>query len=284
MVYPKSVRFAIAFGGLILSAGCATFPSQPVHINGRSLSMYTASEGTPVVVFENGLGESMDTWRKVLPEVACFTKGVAYDRAGAGSSPAGPEPRDAHAVVADLHKLLARCHIEPPYILVAHSIGGLYARMYAYRYPEEVAGLVLADPSPEDWDRVRRERISPESVRRSERLVAISSFLMGPGARAEWDARGRTENQVREARRALDIPVAVLSAGKNERRLIMPKETARKTHEIALELHKKMANESVYGTHETIQDAGHMMQRETPEAIVDAVREMVEAIRESEDP
>jgi len=89
----------------------------------------------------------MFTWRKVQPAIAKFTRVCSFDRAGMGFSDGGPLPRDANAMVTDLHAVLQRAHIAPPYVLVGHSIGGLYALLYADRYLQQVAGMVLVDPS-----------------------------------------------------------------------------------------------------------------------------------------
>jgi pimeloyl-ACP methyl ester carboxylesterase len=90
----------------------------------------------------------------VQPEIAKTTRVCAYDRAGMGWSEPGPEPRDARQISGELHTLLEGANIEGPYVLVGHSTGGLHARMYADRYSDEVAGVVLVDSShPEQFTR-----------------------------------------------------------------------------------------------------------------------------------
>jgi pimeloyl-ACP methyl ester carboxylesterase len=89
----------------------------------------------------------MYSWREVQPSIAKFARVCSFDRAGMGFSSPGPLPRDARAMVADLHALVTRAQIPPPYVLVGHSIASLYALLYADRYPRQVAGMVLVDPS-----------------------------------------------------------------------------------------------------------------------------------------
>jgi pimeloyl-ACP methyl ester carboxylesterase len=85
----------------------------------------------------------------VQPKIARHTRVCSYDRAALGfSDPAGP-PRDAAAIVRDLHALLRGANVRPPYVVVGWSSGGLYSRLYQYRYPTEVAGLVEIDPDNE---------------------------------------------------------------------------------------------------------------------------------------
>jgi pimeloyl-ACP methyl ester carboxylesterase len=117
-----------------------------VDIGGRRLNLYCSGTGSPVVVLDAGLGGTMAVWRLVQPAVARTTRVCSYDRAGLGFSDPASLPRDAAAIVSDLHALLERAGIDSPYILVGHSVAGLYEPLYADRYPNDVAGMVLVDP------------------------------------------------------------------------------------------------------------------------------------------
>jgi pimeloyl-ACP methyl ester carboxylesterase len=99
----------------------------------------------PTVVFENGLGGGLQWWAKVFPEVAKGATAFAYNRPGTGASEVATTPRDGAHVVTELRSLLESKGLKPPYILVGHSLGGLYMQYFARRYPSEVAGLVLVD-------------------------------------------------------------------------------------------------------------------------------------------
>jgi pimeloyl-ACP methyl ester carboxylesterase len=118
-----------------------------VPVDGRQMNLVCEGSGAPVVVFEQGLGDSLLVWRKVFPAAAEITRVCAYDRAGYGlSAPAG-RPMTALNVTRDLHELVAAAGVRTPLVLVGHSLGGLYATLYADRYPKDVAGLVLIDPT-----------------------------------------------------------------------------------------------------------------------------------------
>jgi pimeloyl-ACP methyl ester carboxylesterase len=91
----------------------------------------------------------------------------AYDRAGLGFSDPAGLPRDASAVVRDLHALLQGAAIAPPYVLVGWSSGGLYTRLYQYRFPHEVAGLVEVDPDSEFETSVDDSKIVVTMMRKS---------------------------------------------------------------------------------------------------------------------
>ncbi len=122
-------------------------PQRLVDVGGHKLNLYCTGHGSPSVILDAGGGQTMLTWSKVQPAIAKFTRVCSFDRASMGFSGDGPLPRDANAIVTDLHTLLQRANIAPPYVLVGHSDGGLYALLYADRYLPDVAGMVLVDPS-----------------------------------------------------------------------------------------------------------------------------------------
>jgi pimeloyl-ACP methyl ester carboxylesterase len=115
----------------------------------RRLNLLIAGEGGPTVIFAPGLNETMLSWARVQPAVGLATRSVAFDKAGMGFSDAGPLPRTASAAVEDLRAALAVADIAPPYVLAGHSAGGLYMRLFAFRYPKDVVGMVMVDSSSE---------------------------------------------------------------------------------------------------------------------------------------
>jgi pimeloyl-ACP methyl ester carboxylesterase len=156
----KSLAFLIA---AVLVAGIiheqigrrsdrARFPQigRSVDIGGRTLNIFCSGAGAPAVIFESGGPGPGLEWEGFQPEVAKFTQACWYDRAGEGWSDPGPFPRTSNAIAKDLHELLKRAGVPPPYILVGASIGGLNSRVYGGLYPNEVAGMVLVDSAHED--------------------------------------------------------------------------------------------------------------------------------------
>jgi pimeloyl-ACP methyl ester carboxylesterase len=132
-------------------------PGELVAIDGRRLHLWRAGEGRPAVVVATSLGEPGHGWAAIQRHLAQHTTVVLYDRAGLGWSDPGPWPTRKRTV-EDLHALLHATGIPPPYVLVGHSAGGLHVRLYAARHPEQVAGLVLVDPShPDQWHRLRQQ-------------------------------------------------------------------------------------------------------------------------------
>src|SRR5215813_5156761 len=120
-----------------------------VDVGGRSLNIYCSGEGAPVVILEAPGGPGY-VWAHIQPKIARFTTACWYDRAGEGWSDPGPFPRTAAAIAKDLHSLLSKSRIPPPYVLVGYSFGGLIVRVYGGTYLDEVAGVVLVDSAHED--------------------------------------------------------------------------------------------------------------------------------------
>lgn len=108
-----------------------------------------ARSGRPTVVFEAGGGGTSEEWAAVRTRLGQDVRACAYDRAGLGRSEAGPQPRTLRQEAFELHALLRAAGEAPPYVLVGHSIGGLLVRVYAAANPDDVAGLVLVDPTHE---------------------------------------------------------------------------------------------------------------------------------------
>lgn len=123
-------------------------PGRLIDVGGHRLHLRCTGAGSPTVILESGLGETAAYWGWIAPVVAVETQVCAYDRAGRGWSDPAPFPQDAVAVATDLHLLLEHDHMQGPFVLVGHSSGAQYVRVFAGRYPELVAGVVLLDGQP----------------------------------------------------------------------------------------------------------------------------------------
>jgi pimeloyl-ACP methyl ester carboxylesterase len=166
---PKSSKCLISLAALLLFAVPArgddssgwwksyAANTEPVTLpDGKKLSLYCVGKGRPVVMMEAGLGAGgITSWRKVQTAIGGVTRACAYDRAGIWNSTATDGPRDAGAEADDLAALLKAAKLPAPYVIVAHSYGGYIARLYAGRHTQDVAGLLLIDPSsPHQTDRL----------------------------------------------------------------------------------------------------------------------------------
>jgi pimeloyl-ACP methyl ester carboxylesterase len=133
---------------------------------GRKIFLKCSGTGTPTVILESGYRNNSDVWtisrerkQAIFPAVASFTRVCVYDRPGTvgatledlSRSDRITMPRTVESLVTDLHYLLQAAKIKGPYILAGHSLGGLSIRLFASRYPNEVAGLILIDAYPESF-------------------------------------------------------------------------------------------------------------------------------------
>lgn len=154
-------------------------PGQRVDVGGYSLHIYCTAQGSPTVIVDAGNGDFSLGWVGIQPEVAKFTRICTYDRAGYGWSDSSPNPRTAKVMAEELHSLLSNAEVDPPYVLVGHSLGGYTVRMYADLYPSEVAGMVLVDAGHED----QLKRFPPEFEKLEQQTV---SYFTGGGLLARF--------------------------------------------------------------------------------------------------
>lgn len=126
------------------------FPQKLVDIGGRRLNLHCSGSGPVTVVLDAYGTGAASSWFAVQPHIARRTRACVFDRAGLGFSDPSPRPSTSGNSVDDLHQLLGAAGIAPPYVMVGSSFGGANAQLFAYRYPTEVAGLVLVEPMHED--------------------------------------------------------------------------------------------------------------------------------------
>lgn len=185
-----AIAVALSVFALVLPTRSQTFTH--VALDGRTVRMLIAGGGDATVVFENGLGPPLEIWGKVQPGVSRFAKTVSYDRAGVGVSDEGPMPRDGRRIAAELHRALRLGDVSPPYILVGFSLGGPFIRVFAGLYPDEVAGMVLVDPT-HDADIVEGTGL-PEMDAVPDTIAQAQASAIPPGIPVFLiDARGVPE-------------------------------------------------------------------------------------------
>jgi pimeloyl-ACP methyl ester carboxylesterase len=144
--------------------------------HGRKLVEKGPAGGKPTVVFESGFGATSLNWVHLQDALAEQVHTVAYDRCGLGWSSACVSERTPSQVAAELHSLLRAAGIEPPWILVGHSFGGLVMQRFALEYSAETAGLILLDPMRTDeWPPVNQAAYA--RIARAQRLTRVGGAL-----------------------------------------------------------------------------------------------------------
>jgi pimeloyl-ACP methyl ester carboxylesterase len=247
---------------------------QLVDLGGRRLYIKCSGEaraGMPVVVMDAGMGSTSADWSSVEPNVSQFARVCSYDRAGVGKSDRAPQPRTSQDIVNDLHNLLAKAGLNPPYVLVGHSLGGMNARLYASEYPKEVVGMVLVDSTHEDENDRMLAVLPPEILKKAkpEDMIIRS---------AEDIDFNRSVAQIRAANWHSDIPLIVLTRGSatfNPNDYAVPS-LAPKFEQIRLELQKELVRCSSRGRQIIAEKSGHYIQRDQPELVIDAIRQVLE--------
>ena len=180
-------RLALSLGAAAMLCACSSLPpAQSAEVGAQRLAYWRVGQGTgPAVVLQSGLGDSHDTWSGLIDELKPRHTVFAYDRPGYGSSPRAALPRDPCAVARELRETLRIAGIQPPYLLVGHSLGGLYQHAFARLYPEEVAGLLLLEPThPRHWESMQQEAPLLAGVVRGMRGTLFSAAM-----RDEFDAQ-----------------------------------------------------------------------------------------------
>jgi pimeloyl-ACP methyl ester carboxylesterase len=243
---------------------------QRFDVGGRSLYLDCRGTGSPTIVLEAGSGADSATWAAVHDELASTTRTCAYDRAGRGRS----DPRGTHTLrdaAADLRALLAAGGAEAPFVVVGHSLGGAYGRVFAAAYRGEVAGLVLVDafgPDLEEtWIHPLLGSLRDEYATRLDGLRAHVSAV----DRLDWPA---SEAQLRTAD-LTGLPIEVLVAPRGEPRLDGPANDAIAEARAA----SARALSPAHVTYAIAWGAGHEIQADRPDLVIAAARRLVELAR-----
>lgn len=275
-------------------------PGRMVDVGGRSLHLIDIGAGSPAVVIVQALGTNALDFLGFYRSLASEAHVYVYDRAGLGWSEAPRRGRRTHDVMArELRDLLAAAGISPPYVLVGHSLGGVIARRFAARYPVDVAGLVLIDSSHED--QVRRLRAEGwwghppvstvrHALKRGTRLLFLGLYRLlsredvsdvppeyaGAAHAVSLTARARRAD-LRELLLTLrphgsppdlgELPLTVLTAADRDATWNA--------------MQAELATISTESTHIVADHGGHFLQRDNPELVRAAIRDMIARIRET---
>jgi pimeloyl-ACP methyl ester carboxylesterase len=227
-------------------------------------SLHTEGKGPVTVVFEAGLGDQGKVWSSVQSSVArSCARTVSYTRSGYGSGSSAEGPRDAEHIVAELRQRLAESGMAPPYVLVGHSLGGLYMQYFARRYPSDVQGMVLVDST--HWDQLDRIKVAAPGT---YRMIKTASYLMSGTMRREFADIPSAGAEVKALPRAQNVPTIVLSST----RAAMGETAAFRT--LAAQLQNEIAAASAVRRHDFVVDSGHYIQNDQPQAVISAAREL----------
>jgi len=232
------------------------------------LDQHIEGSGHPVVVFQSGLGDGLGVWFAVQAALPKDVTSIAVSRSGYGRSAAREGNHSPCAAAAELRVSLRQARLEPPYVLVGHSLGGLYQYAFARLYPEEVAGIVLVEPThPQHWPRMQQDAPAMAMVVRTARLAAFSSTM-----RREFDDQRRCLESL-SSLPTPEVPARVLVRG----RFVPPEAGAfeRMLRELWSDWPTLLHASGV----DLVEGTGHYIQKDKPAAVVDAILAVVKSSR-----
>jgi pimeloyl-ACP methyl ester carboxylesterase len=247
----------------VLLNGCSTLPDE-LNLGDSSVAQVRAGTEAPALVLQAGLGEGKQTWATLMPELAKQHLVIAFDRPGRSGAALTEAPRDPCTIADEQRTLLQNAGIQPPYILVGHSLGGLYQYVYAKRYPNEVAGIILLDPThPRHWETMQREFSGGARIVKLMRMIVFSR-----ADRREFDAQQKCLDQLDMAQ-PLTAPAQLLVSAR-----FRPEEQG------AFEKMMKPLRQNwlqLLGIKQmkVVWDSGHYIQNDSPEEVVASVQQLV---------
>lgn len=221
-------------------------------------------QGALTVILEGGLGDTLEVWNDVQPSIASHcARTLAYNRAGyPGSNPASG-PRDAATIVAELREELRHRGIAPPYVLVGHSLGGLYMQYFARQYPKEVTGLVLVDST--HWNQQLHMDTEATGAYTGRRTVMLFMTWI---ARRELTDSVNAGEQVHVSPHAGRVPAIVLSSTRASR----GETPASRTQ--AARLQEDIVADFPAARQVRVDGSGHYIQRDRPDVVIDSARQL----------
>ncbi|MDM5358263.1 alpha/beta hydrolase [Peribacillus sp. ACCC06369] len=235
-----------------------------------TLQYNISGSGKPNIVLINGGSGPMEGWMKILPAISESSSVFSYNRLGVAGSDKPKENQDGINIVNTLREALTIVGFKPPFLLVGHSLGGLYANLYARLYPNEVEGIVFLESShPKD---ISLNEYQGKAVRIINKIFKMFDSLSSHKKFNEVNFVKKTINQIHQINEFPDIPVFVITGGQENR--MMPEEVRKKRLENQLELLSLSRNSK----HIVAEKSGHFPQLTEPTVVIDSIKDCAEKI------
>jgi len=287
---------------LILAALPSHSQEKLVKVNGHNFNTYQKGfekrkKNTPAIIFENGMGVGLGNWDLVIDQIAKFAPVFAYDRAGVEKSDKVYQMPTPKVVADNLKSILTTLNIDPPYILVGHSMGGVYIRGYAGFYPNDIAALVFIDPADftetkQQWNSIFRaigvpeQKIDEMLYDRLYTKSKVDSLNFGPWSEGEvlGDLR-RTDFAAINDLPMPGVPIYFLVGGRFE---VPPDRRSKdfdherffivKSNQNMEHWRKVIDASGKGGALIYLPKSGHYIQRDEPKAVINALKFIIENI------
>ena len=276
-------------------------PGSLISVGTHRMHIFCQGKGDSTVVVDTGLGAISLEWSHIQKAIAKHTRICLYDRAGYGHSEPGPLPRTSSYIVDELYKLLTQAKIKGPYILVGHSFGGYTMQLFASRYPQLTAGVVLVDSSHmNQYSRFFAPPINvktaptnnlgrlsivsfampslhpnlPEDVRDEVMMLMLRQPMRYAMAYEFYNFR-QSANEVKHGGKFPDIPLIVLTRGK---RVYPESQKGDLMKELWMQLQSELAELSHYSAHIIAKKSGHYIHLDQPQLVIDAILMIVDVV------
>jgi len=287
-------RPAILAATAAMLASCAsqTFqpPDQMISVGTHRLQIHEEGTGTPAVVIDSGLADTLDKLAPLQDRVARTAQVITYNRAGYGQSEPGPLPRDGGREAEELKVLLENASVPAPYVLVGHSLGAFNMMVFASKFPEEVAGMVLLDPPPLSFALGKEY---PDLGAMAERMTAEWQAIADSAAQSadvqerrraaffrmiasEHREMGATARLVEGISTFGDLPLVVIAAGKPNPAF---GPVADEFQRYWVEQSRALSGRSTRGRFVLAAESSHLLYLDAPELVEESILSVVNDVR-----
>jgi pimeloyl-ACP methyl ester carboxylesterase len=249
-------------------------PIQALQTRSGRFTFILSGTGRPALVLFSGAGVALDGWTPLYPEIEQLGAVFAWNRFGMQGSDEPPPRYSGAAVVGSLRELLGYAGLEPPYVLVAHSLGGIYANLFARLHPREVAGVLFLECAhPDDHELLQKHQ--EQLVRSLEKVTALPQLLFRPNVEAELAGLAATVREIASAGAFPAVPMRVLTGGLTPRGAMLSPGAvaAKRAHQ------QELARLSPGGEQVIAQKSGHFPQLTEPELVLRVLAELLAEIR-----
>lgn len=244
---------------------------QALQTRSGRLTYIVSGEGHPAIVLFNGAGVSLEGWRPLYPAIEQLGTVFAWNRFGMQGSDAPGDRQSGAVVIASLRELLGYAGLQPPYVLVAHSLGGLFANLFARLYPQEVAGVLLLEANhPGDKEALKGHE--DQLVRSLGKLMELPELFLRANVETELASVDDTVQEIASAGEFPAVPLRVITGGLTPRgHAVSPAVAgAKRAHQDELARLSPLAEQVI------AQKSGHFPQLTEPELVLEVLRGLVE--------
>jgi pimeloyl-ACP methyl ester carboxylesterase len=249
-------------------------PIRALQTRRGRLSYMLSGGGTPAILLFSGAGVSLQGWQPLYPGIERLGTVFAWNRFGMQGSDAPGERQAGAGVVAALRELLSYAGVQAPYVLVAHSLGGLFANLFARLYPAEVAGVLFLEAThPDEGELLQKHE--PQLVNALGKMLTLPDVFFEPNVHAELASVHETASEIASAGEFPAVPVRVVTGGLTPRTWqVSPGAVgAKRAHQ------QELARLSPLGEQVIAQKSGHFPQLTEPELVLDVLDKLLEDVK-----